>query len=122
MDGNKVLEALTNIRDKYTDGQQLSRYYLEDVKIIVSEWNKLFVDKEVADVILRNYLDNVIHSDPYKYVDADEDDDGRFEIFEHLVDNFDILLTENILEAMMYGLYFGKYEWLKDKLDDEECY
>ena len=118
MDGNKVLEALTNIRDKYTDGQQLSKYYIEDVKIIVSEWNKLFVNKEVADVILRNYLDNVIHSDPYKYVDADEDDDGRFEIFEHLVDNFDILFTENILEVMMYGLYFGKYEWLKDELDD----
>jgi hypothetical protein len=118
MDGNKVLEALTNIRDKYTDGQQLSKYYIEDVKIIVSEWNKLFVNKEVADVILRSYLNSVIYPDPYKYADEEDDDEGRFEIFEHLIDNFDILFTENILEAMMYGLYFGKYEWLKDKLDD----
>jgi hypothetical protein len=119
MNGNKILEALTNIRDKYVDGQQLSKYYLEDVKVIVSEWNTLFVNKEVADIILKNYLVDVIHSYPYKYVDEDEEnDDELFEIFEHLIDNFDILLTENILEAMMYGLYFGKYEWLKDKLDD----
>ena len=118
MDKNKILKALVGIIDKYNNDQQLSKYYLEDVKVIVSEWNKLFVNKDVADVILRNYLNNVMHPDPYKYVDDDEDDDGRFEIFEQLVDNFDILFTENILEAMMYGLYFGKYEWLKDRLDD----
>lgn len=118
MDGNKVLEALTNIRDKYANGQHLSKYYLEDVKVVVSEWNKLFTDKEVADIILRNYLNDTMHPDAYRYVDDDEDDDERFEIFRYLIDNFDILFTENILEAMMYGLYFGKYEWLKDKLDD----
>lgn len=117
MDKNKILAALVSIIDKYNNDQLVSKDYLEDVKTIISEWNKLFVDKEVADVILRNYLDNVIHSDPYKYVDVD-DDDEIFEIFEQLVDNFDILLTENILEAMMYGLYFGKYEWLKYKIDD----
>ena len=118
MDGNKLLAALVNIIDKHNNDQQLSKYYLADVNIIVSEWNKLFVNKEVADIMLRIYLNDIIHPDAYRYVDDDEDDDERFEIFEYLVDNFDILLTENILEAMMYGLHFGKYEWLKDKLDD----
>ena len=114
MDKNKILAALVSIIDKYNNDQVSTKDYLEDVKVIISEWNKLFVDKDVSNIMLRNYLSNVIHLDPYKYVDDDE----RFEIFEQLVDNFDILLTENILETMMYGLHFGKYEWLKDKLDD----
>ena len=118
MDKNKILAALVSIIDKYNNDQLVSKDYLEDVKTIISEWNKLFIDKEVSDIILRNYLYNVIHPDPYKYADEDEDDDERFKIFGYLVDNFDILFTENILEVMMYGLYFGKYEWLKDKLDD----